>query len=83
MLRRKKIREKGKLKFSRYFQELKPGERVAVVRELALKVNFPKSIQGRIGEIEGKRGECYVVKINIGKDKRFIIHPVHLKKLKS
>lgn len=83
MLRRKRIREKGKLKFSRYFQELKPGDKVAVVRELSLKVGFPKSIQGRIGVIEEKKGKCYVVKINIGKDKRFIIHPVHLKKLKA
>jgi len=76
------MREKGKIKFSRYFQSLKKGDKVAVVRELSLKIGFPKTIQGRVGEIEEKRGDCYVVKINIGKDKRFIIHPIHLKKIK-
>lgn len=83
MLKRKRIREKGKIKFSRYFQNLKKGDKVAVVRELSLKAAFPKSIQGRTGVIEGKRGRSYVIKIKIGKDKRFIIHPIHLKKLKT
>ncbi len=83
MLNKKRIREKGKLRFSRYFQELNLGDKVAVVRELSLKVGFPKNIQGKIGVIEEKKGECYVVRIRIGKDKRFIIHPSHLKKLKS
>lgn len=83
MLKRKLSREKGKLKLSRYFQEFEPGERITVNRELSLKVGFPKSIQGRVGVIEEKKGRCYIVRINIGKDKRFIIHPVHLKKLKS
>jgi len=83
MLKRKKVREKGKVKFSRYFQNLKPGDKVSVIRELAVKASFPKTLQGKTGVIEEKKGECYVVKIKIGKDKRFIIHPVHLKKLKA
>lgn len=83
MLKRKKIREKGKIKFSRYFQKLKEGDRVSIVKELSTSSSFPKQIQGRTGIIEGKRGSSYIVKIKIGKDKRFIIHPVHLKKLKS
>ncbi len=83
MLKRKKVREKGKIKFKRYFQRLKEGDRVAVVKELSLKTGFPKSIQGRTGVIEGKKGRCYIVRIKIGKDKRFIIHPVHLKKAQS
>lgn len=82
MLKRKQVREKGKIKFSRYFQNLKIGDKVAVVRELSLKAGFPKTIQGRIGEIEEKKGSCYIVKIKIGKGKRFIIHPIHLKKIK-
>lgn len=83
MLKRKRIREKGKIKFSRYFQNLEKGEKVAVVKELSLKTGFPKSIQGKIGIVEGKRGGCYIIKIKIGKDKRFIMHPVHLKKIIS
>jgi len=41
-------------------------------------------MQGRTGVIEGKRGKCYIVKIkDYAQEKRFIIHPVHLKKLKT
>jgi len=82
MLKRKKIRERGKLNFSRYFKDLKEGDRVAIVRELSLEGSFPKTIQGRTGIIEGKRGNSYIVNLRmIGKEKKFIVHPVHLKKL--
>lgn len=83
MLKRKKIRTKGKIKFSRYFQKLKSGDKVSIVKELSIPSSFPDSIQGRTGVVEGKRGKSYVIEINIGKGKRFIIHPVHLKKLKA
>jgi len=83
MLKRKQIRERGKIKFSRYFQKLEKGDKVAVVRDVSFKTGFPKAIQGRTGTVEEKRGNCCIVKINIGKDKRFIIHPIHLKKLKT
>ena len=83
MLKRKKIREKGKIRFGRYFQNLKSGERVSVVRELSRKAGFPKSIQGKSGIVEWKRGDCYIIKIKLGKNKRFIIHPVHLKKIEA
>jgi ribosomal protein L21E len=81
MLKRKRIREKGKLKFSKYFQQLKQGDRVAVVRELSQEGWFPKTLQGRTGVIEGKRGDSYLVNIKLGKEKSYIIHPIHLKKL--
>jgi len=84
MLKRKKVREKGKIKLSRYFQEFEGGEKVAVVRELAEQTGFPKRMQGRTGEVEKKRGQYYVIKIKDGnRGKKFIIHPVHLKKLKT
>src|SRR3989338_6116630 len=82
MLKRKQIREKGKIKLSSYFQKLKEGDKVSVIKELATQPSFPNFIQGRTGVIERKRGNSYVVKIKIGQDKRFIIHPVHLKILK-
>jgi len=82
MLKKKKVRDKGKIKLSRYFQKLEKGDRVAIVRELSQKASFPKTLQGKTGTIEGKRGDCYIVKIKSGKGKRFIIHPIHLKKLK-
>ena len=84
MLKRKKTREKGKLKFSRSFQQLKQGDKVAIVRELSLKANFPKRIQGRTGVIEGKKGKAYIIKLmDYNEEKRFIIEPIHLKKVTS
>lgn len=83
MKKRKNLRDKGKIKFSRYFNEFKEGERVAVIQELAMNPKFPNKLQGRSGVIIGMRGSSYIVKINdLNKEKTYIIHPVHLKKLK-
>ena len=84
MNKRKKQREHGKIKLSRYFQKFKKGDRVAVIKELALQPKFPKQLQGRSGVIENKRGSSYLVKINdLKKEKTYIIHPAHLIKLKQ
>jgi len=84
MIKRKNQRDHGKIKFSRYFQDFEKGERVAVIRELAMDPKFPKQLQGKSGVIESKRGRAYIVRINdLNKEKSYIIHPVHLKKLKS
>ena len=83
MIKRKAKREKGKIKFSAYFQSFKEGDRVAVKRELSVQPKFPKQIQGRSGVVSGKRGNSYIVKISdLNKAKTYVIHPVHLKKLK-
>ncbi len=83
MLNRKRPREKGKIKLSRYFAEFKEGERVTVIRELAVQPKFPEKLHGRSGVILNKRGTNYIVKINdLNREKVYIIHPVHLKKLK-
>lgn len=83
MVKRKNVRTRGKLQLSKYFQELKEGEKVAVIRETAVPSSFPTRLQGRTGIIEGKRGKAYIVKINDqDKEKKFIIEPIHLKKIK-
>ena len=83
MVGKKKIRTKGKLQFSRYFQKFKEGEVVAVVKESALSSNFPSRLQGRTGCVESKRGRAYMVKIkDQDKEKKFLIEPIHLKKIK-
>ena len=46
MVKRKKVRTRGKLKLSRYFQEFEQGENVAVVKEPAVQSSFPKRLQG-------------------------------------
>jgi len=83
MVKHKKIRTRGKLKLSRYFQELKKGEKVAVIIESAVQSSFPTRLQGRTGTIEEKRGKSYLIKIkDQNKEKKFIIEPIHLKKIK-
>jgi len=75
---------KRKLKLSEYFQKIREGDMVAVVKEPSLKAEFPAKIQGRTGVVEGRRGMSYVVRIkDFNKEKKFIIKPIHLKKIKN
>jgi ribosomal protein L21E len=84
MTDRKPIRTRGKLQFSRYFQELKKGDSVTVVREKSLHSAFPVRLQGRTGKVEKRIGKSYLVKIkDQTKEKDFIISPIHLKKIKD
>lgn len=63
MVKRKNVRERGKLKLSNYFQKFVEGDKVAVIRERSLTKNFPDRIQGRTGKINGKKGRAYIVEI--------------------
>lgn len=84
MSKRKPIRTRGKIPLSKYFQEFKKGDSVAVVRELSLKGSFPERLQGRTGIVEEKRGRAYIIKIrDMNKEKKFLIEPIHLKKIKQ
>lgn len=84
MSKKKPIRTRGKLQLSKYFQEFKEGDSVAVVKEPAMQPRFPKRLQGKTGKIQSKRGKAYVVLIkDIAKEKKFIIEPIHLKKIKE
>ena len=83
-MKKKSIRTKGKLSFSRYFQEFKDGDVVSVVKELSVPSNIPDRYQGRTGVVDGKRGRSYIVLINDNdKPKKFIIQPIHLRKIKT
>jgi len=76
------MREKGKLQLHRYFQDLKVGDRVAVVVEGSTPFSFPERLQGRTGRVEVKRGRAYVINIkDQQQEKKFIIEPIHLKKM--
>lgn len=84
MANKKAVRTKGKLKLSRYFQDLKKGDSVAVISEASLNPSFPKRLQGRTGRVERKIGRSYCVLIkDQTKEKEFIIPPIHLKKIKN
>jgi large subunit ribosomal protein L21e len=83
MARKKKVRTRGKIQLSRYFQELKKGDKVAVAKEKSVSFSFPERLQGRAGVIVEKRGRAYIVKISDQKkEKKFIIEPIHLKRIK-
>lgn len=82
MVKRKKSRMRGKLRLSQYFQNLKDGDCVAIIRERSLQAKFPLRLQGRTGIVEGKRGKSYIIKISDqNKEKRFLIDAIHIKKV--
>jgi large subunit ribosomal protein L21e len=84
MVQRKRIRTRGKLSLSRYFQELNEGDRVAIVKETSVASSFPERMQGRTGVVLGKRGNACIIRIkDHEKEKTFIIPPIHLKKIIS
>ena len=84
MLSHKRIREQGKLSLAKYFEELKEGDRVALIMNLGYKMNFPKRLHGRTGVVLAKRGRAYVVKVRDGKkEKTFIVSKVNIKKLSN
>jgi large subunit ribosomal protein L21e len=83
MAERKPVRTRGKLSLSRYFQELKEGDFVAISREASVTSNFPKRLQGITGVVENRRGKAYMIIIKDGnKEKRLLVEPIHLKKIK-
>jgi len=85
MLKRKRIRQRGKLSFKKFFQKFNSGDSVAIVRDLGVQSpGFPKRMQGRTGKIMEKRGSAYVIEVNdFEMKKRFSIKPIHLKKIES
>jgi len=81
---KKAMRSRGKMQLSKYFQKLKKGDFVAIVKEQGRQPKFPKRLQGRTGIVEEKKGRVYQIKIkDNAKEKRFLIEPIHLKKIKE
>jgi len=79
----KKVRERGKMSISRYFDNYIAGERVVLVAQPSYQkgMYFPR-FHGKTGIIAKKQGNCYLVKINdINKPKIVLVHPVHLKRI--
>jgi len=83
MVKRKSIRTRGKISFSRYFKKFEIGDKVSITMEQSSEKKFLKRFQGKSGVIAGKQGEVYIVKLrDQKKEKRFLIEPIHLKKIK-
>ena len=84
MLKYKNIHEKGKFSLMKFFQKFKPGDSVAVVKNLGFPFGYSKRLQGRTGKVIEKRGSAYYVEINdLNKPKRYSIKPIHLKKIEA
>ena len=79
---RKEKRSRGKISITNYFQSFLAGDKVCLYLEPAVqKGMYHPRFMGRAGIIKSKRGNCYEVMINDkGKEKKLIVHPVHLKR---
>ena len=78
----KEKRQRGKISMTKYFQAFSAGDRVLLDVEPAVqKGMYHPQFMGKAGVVKGQRGRCYVVTINdLGKEKKLIVHPVHLKR---
>tara|TARA_Y100000310_G_C20471372_1_gene710222 strand:- start:299 stop:589 length:291 start_codon:yes stop_codon:yes gene_type:complete len=83
-LYKKNVRTKGKISIRNYLQTFKEGEKVILKTEPAVqKGMYFRRFHGKIGEIIGKQGTNYKIKIKENnKLKQLLVHPVHLKKCK-
>ncbi len=79
----KKIRRKGKISVSSYFQSFKTGDKVGLKTEPAVqKGMYHPRFYGSIGTIKGKKGTCYEILIkDKNKQKTLIVHPIHLRRI--
>ncbi|OYT61593.1 50S ribosomal protein L21e [Thermoplasmatales archaeon ex4484_30] len=80
---KKKTREKNANRITRALQEFKEGEKVSIVLDPSVQEGMPHPrFHGKTGDIEGKRGDAYAVKIRDGrKIKHIIARPEHLRKV--
>lgn len=84
MLKRKLLRQRGKISMREYFKTFKTGDRVALIRNLSFNADFPQRMQGKTGVIVEQRGRAYVVRINdLNMEKHFVVKPINMKKLES
>ncbi len=83
MLTHKSIRSRGKVSLTKYFQKFKEGDRVAIVKDLAVQSpGFPERMQGRTGVVLSTQGSSYVVAIkDFSREKKYIVKPIHLRRI--
>jgi large subunit ribosomal protein L21e len=79
---RKKFTLKEIITPNRFLQKFEIGDKVAVV-VCPSSHNFPyKRFHGKTGEVIGKRGRAYIVKVtDLKAEKHIIVTPEHLKKV--
>lgn len=79
----KHYKQRGKISLRRFLQQLQPGDKVALVAEPAVQRGmYFRRFHGKNGTVTKVLGSCYEVAIkDFNKEKRVIVHPVHLRKL--
>ncbi len=82
---RKKPRERGLSPLSPLMYEYKKGDKVHIVIDPSVHTGMPHPrFHGRTGEIVGKQGRAYIVKVRDGgKEKKLIVAPEHLRPQKQ
>jgi len=72
---------KNKFKPEKFLKEYKAGDKVIINHDSAVQKGLPyPRFKGKLGVVESKRGNAYVVKVKIGKaEKTVITGPEHLK----
>ena len=73
----------GKVSLRTYLQQLELGDKVGLVCESSVhKGIYYKRFHGKIAVVTKKQGFCYEVTLKEGgKNKKLVVHPVHLKKV--
>lgn len=85
-LLKKNIRDKGAIpKLSLLMIDYKQGDRVHIVINSAIHKGMPhRRYHGKTGEVIGKRGRTYIVKLYLGdKEKILFIRPEHLRPINT
>lgn len=79
----KSVRQKGKISLTKFFTTFKPGDRVCLLAEPGYQNGMYKMrFYGKYATVKGVQGRCYLVDVMDGsKQKRLIVHPVHLRKV--
>lgn len=79
----KSSKTKGKVSLKNYLAKFNDGDKVALTYEPAVfKGTYCPRFAGKSGIITAKKGTCYEVKIkDFTKEKKLIVHPVHIRKL--
>lgn len=69
---------------SRYLQRLEKGDRVVIDIHPSVQEGRPHHrFNGRVGVVVGTQGSAYLVEVRDGgKNKRLIVAPIHLRRLK-
>ena len=80
---KKNIKDRWKISIRKYFQEFKLGDKVILKAEPAVQTGmYFRRFHGKVGEVSGMKGECYIIKIkDFNMKKELIVHPVHLNRL--